>query len=113
MQLAAFPLPTMFVELDVSTGLPPAGTPALHAPFGLPAAHGSPDVPPVDVVVDELLPCVPVVPLEPVAPTLPELLELPFELLPQPMSATHTKTNAIDRVMHPSMFEVRTGPQAA
>jgi hypothetical protein len=35
-QLAGVPVPTTVVGLDVSTGMPAAGTPAVHEPFGFP-----------------------------------------------------------------------------
>src|SRR5271165_5823137 len=35
-QLAAVPVPTTVVGFEVSTGLPSAGTPVEHDPFGLP-----------------------------------------------------------------------------
>jgi len=44
-QLAAVPVPTTAVGLDVSAGWPFAGTPALHEPFGLPAPPVAPGPP--------------------------------------------------------------------
>ena len=44
-QLAAVPVPTTAVGLDVSAGWPFAGTPALHEPFGLPAPPVAPAPP--------------------------------------------------------------------
>ena len=45
-QLAAVPVPTTAVGLDVSAGWPLAGTPALHDPLGLPAPPVEDDEPP-------------------------------------------------------------------
>ena len=48
-QLAAVPVPTTAVGLEVSAGCPFAGTPALHDPFGLPAPPVAPEPPPPPV----------------------------------------------------------------
>src|SRR5450755_437061 len=66
-QLAAVPVPTTVVGLEMSAGWPLAGTPLLQEPFGLPAVQaGAPPVPPVPLV-----PAAPVVPPVPVAPPRP------------------------------------------
>src|SRR5436190_11673129 len=64
-QLAAVPVPTTVVGLEVLAACARLGTPALHEPFGFPAFH----VP--------VLPAVPVLPPLPVAPDVPALPVVP------------------------------------
>jgi hypothetical protein len=87
-QLAAVPVPTTVVGLEVLTGVPCAGTPALHDPFGLPAVQPPEelleellDVPPeelLDVPPEELLD----VPPEELLDVPPEELLVAPELVP-------------------------------
>src|SRR6187455_1175087 len=58
-QLAAVPVPTTVVGLEVLTACALVGTPAAHDPFGLPAVHGLPALPPAPVVPAALPPVPP------------------------------------------------------
>jgi len=96
-QLAAVPVPTTVVGLEVLAACPSAGTPVLHEPFGLPAC-----CPPSEVAPDELVPLLLPLPppllepepepepeAEPELEPLPELevdpvLEVDPELEPEP-----------------------------
>ena len=94
---AAVPVPTTVVGLEVSTGVPCAGIPAVHEPFGLPAMVGTPLSPP-----PEELPL-----LEPELD--PELLLEPLlEPLPEPPpAAPPVPASRIDRCS----LVARVGPR--
>src|SRR6476646_4080465 len=86
-QLAAVPVPTTAVGLDVLTACAFAGTPALHDPFGLPAFHVEPVEPPVPVAPPlpvvpprpPVAPAAPPAPVNPPRPALPAAPPLPVE----------------------------------
>jgi hypothetical protein len=91
-QLAALPVPTTVVGLEVSAGLPPVGMPALHEPSGFPAWLVVPAAP------AEPAPAVPA----PAAPPFawppfawPPFAWPPFAWLDPPVDATEPPTPAV------------------